>query len=797
MKVDKYRVLGELIEKIQRQFVIPVYQRNYDWEKNHCKKLYEDIVEAYKRDRFHFIGSIVYVDQGEENKIQKCLIIDGQQRITTIFLLLKAMLDLATDEYLKKELSDILFNVDKYNNLSLDEQTKIKLKPIKSDNDQFLLLMKNDFFEMDKSSSIYINYSYLKSLLTKSMSSGLSIKDVLYGLKMLNSAVIMLDPKEDEPQVVFESINSTGLELSLADLIRNYILMTDKDQDRLFEDYWVKIEKNVGTSKMPIFITDYLQFSCKEMVFNLNAYTIFKNNFISKNYTNETMLQELLHYSEYYSAFLYGNRKYSYNVNKVLAGLRSIDQTTIYQFMFHVFDDYENKIINEETLEKGINFYFNYLLRRIICGVGSNSLRGLYKTLYNRIFLNKNNLFDYYDAILQFFYQLNTKDSIPSDSQFKDSLINLDLYTKKNVCKYVLKSIENSDNSGQETKEIIDVKSFSIEHIMPQTLNDEWKKELGANYEKIHEKYLHNLGNLTLTGYNTELGQKSFAEKKQLIEEKSHIVVLNKDVLKQTDWNDETIRKRADRLSGILLKIFAIDKPLKDIKFINNLERTYSLSEDFDLSGTKPSYFILMGIRINVKSYSEMLSKIITTLYDLDNSLLEALAKDNYKLPNATRTYITNNQSLLRKPTEIEESGIYFENNLNSNNIITFLKNLFELYELDYSELLFSVNNDNEDTENIKVGKLSEIIFDYLSKNNLLKQEEINHLMDKDYSKLTFKTYYPVLALNREDNRGNSEKLRYKKEPYIFNDKKYYLTNEWFDENKQYLINWARKFMAI
>ena len=691
MKVDKYRVLGELIEKNQRQFVIPVYQRNYDWEKSHCKKLYEDIVEAYKRDRFHFIGSIVYVDQGEENKIQKCLIIDGQQRITTIFLLLKAMLDLATDEYLRNELSDILFNVDKYNNLSLDEQTKIKLKPIKSDNDQFLLLMKNDFPEMDKSSSIYINYSYLKSLLAKSISSGLSIKDVLYGLKMLNSAVIMLDPKEDEPQVVFESINSTGLELSLADLIRNYILMTDNDQDRLFEEYWIKIEKNVGTEKMPLFIIDYLQFSCKETVSNKNAYDVFKNNFRLKQYTNEILLQTLLHYSEFYKAFLHGSEKYSYNVNKCLAGFRAIDQTTIYQFLFHVFDDYDKNIINEGTLEKVLSFFFNYLLRRIICGVGSNSLRGLYKTLYNRIFYNKENLLNYYDAVLQFFHQLNTKDSILSDSQFKDALMNLDLYAKKNVCKYVLKSIENSDNSGHENKETIDVKSLSIEHIMPQKLNEIWKNELGSNFEKIHEKYLHNLGNLTLTGYNTELGQKSFKEKKDLISQNSHVIVLNKDVLNQEKWNDETIRKRADRLSTILLQLFPIDKPLEDIKFIDNGESKYSMNDDFDASGTKPAYFVFLGTKINVRSYADMLIKFMDMLYDLDNTTLNKLANENYKIPNATKVYITNDSSILRKSAELQETGIYFETNLSANNIITFVKNLLDIYELDFAELILSI----------------------------------------------------------------------------------------------------------
>lgn len=172
-----------------------------------------------------------------------------------------------------------------------------------------------------------------------------------------------MDPNEDEPQVVFESINSTGLELSLADLVRNFILMTDKDQERLFETYWIKIEANVGTKKMPSFITDFLQFSCKETVTTQNAYSVFKNYFKTSCSTNENLLKTLLKYSEYYKTFLYcNNSKYSKIVNKKLAGLRTLDQGTIYQFLFHIFRDFDDEILNAAELEKVITFFFNYLL---------------------------------------------------------------------------------------------------------------------------------------------------------------------------------------------------------------------------------------------------------------------------------------------------------------------------------------------------------------------------------------------------------------------------------------------------
>lgn len=692
MKVDKYKVIGDLIEINKRQFVIPVYQRNYDWEKSNCKKLFEDILDAFRYDRFHFVGSIVYVDQGEENKIYRYLIIDGQQRITTLFLLLKALLDLSTDENTKKELEDLLFNEDKYNDLTLTDQTKVKLKPIQSDNDQFVLLMKNDINSIDTNSNIFINYNYLKKLIQKEIDKGNSIKDILSGLKKLTSAVIILDPREDDPQVVFESINSTGLDLSLADLIRNFILMTDKKQEELFENYWIKIEKNVTQAKMTAFITDYLQFACREKVSSQNAYEIFKSHFRANGFTNEELLRELLQYSEYYKVFYGGyTDKYSDVVLSKLEGFRALDQATIYSFLFHVFDDFNAGIITNVDLEKVLTFFLNYLVRRIVCGVGSNSLKGLYKTLYNRLFSDKEKLNNYYETIIQFFVQLNTKDAIPSDSMFKDALINNDLYNKKNVCKYLLKSIEEYTVDGSINKEKLDVSSFSIEHIMPQKLTEYWIDLLGEQYEKVYEKYLHNLGNLTLTGYNSELGNKTFDLKKQcMVDKNSHIVVLNKDVLNQSTWNEGTMKARSERLSSILLKMFYIEKPATYEKIIESKEKKLSIGDNFDATGTKPKMCILCGDSLSVASYADMLSKVIETLYDLDNDIMSDLAINNYAMPGASRVYITKERGLLRRSVEIYESGIYFEANLSANNIISFIKALLDCYDLDYTDLVIS-----------------------------------------------------------------------------------------------------------
>lgn len=690
MKVEKYRVLGELLEVNKKQFIIPVYQRNYDWKRENCKKLFDDVVAAFEKDKFHFLGSIVFVALGEENKINKYLIIDGQQRITTLFLLLKAMHDAADTQNDREKLHDILFNEDRYGELDLTEQTKVKLKPIKSDNNQFLSLMNDEISAMDKKSGIYVNYLYFKGLVQKTVARGISVRDILAGIGKLISAVITLEP-EDDPQGVFESINSTGVSLSLADKIRNYVLMTDGDRERLYDKYWLKTENNVTTEKTEAFITDYLTFACKENVTEANAYSAFKNLFVAKCYTNEKMLAELLHYSEFYKAFLFGDDRYSAIVNKRLMGLRALDQGTIYPFLFRVFDDLQSGKITEKTAERVLTFFLDYLLRRIVCGVPSNSLRGLFKTLYNRIF-DDTEIADYYDAIVLFFMQLNTNNAVPTDSALKDALMNADLYNKKKVCKYILKAIEHMTNDGTESKEPIDISNLTIEHIMPQALTEQWKSELGADYARVHEKYLHNLGNLSLTGYNSELGQKPFKEKKQMIADKnSHIVVLNKDVLSAEVWNEQAMIARADRLSGIVIKLFPIEKPVGDYETVGSRVRRLSIGENFDATGTKPLSFVFAENNVLVGSYAELLSKAMILFYEYDGGVMEQLATADYKMPNAVRTYITNDPSLLRRAEEIGDSGIFYENNLSANNITAFLRCLIEEFGLDGDDFVICV----------------------------------------------------------------------------------------------------------
>ena len=256
MQPYKVWFFSDLIEKNKRVFKVPVYQRNYDWTNIECEKLYQDIMLASERDHKHFTGTIVYIVGLNGSTLNEVLIIDGQQRLTTMYILLKALYDAAkssTSIRIEREIEEVMFN------RNCDEKYKIKLKPVKSDNEQLLLLIKDKHDDMDRSSNIYKNYITFKNLIEHTLSSGKELNDILDGIKKLEMVEIVLDKSQgDEPQKIFESINSTGLDLSLADKIRNFLLMDDINQDELYENYWSVIEKNVGYRNLKDFAINFL-----------------------------------------------------------------------------------------------------------------------------------------------------------------------------------------------------------------------------------------------------------------------------------------------------------------------------------------------------------------------------------------------------------------------------------------------------------------------------------------------------------------------------------------------------------
>ncbi|MBE6824743.1 MAG: DUF262 domain-containing protein [Ruminococcaceae bacterium] len=689
MKIDKGSFINDFIDKNLRQYSIPVYQRNYEWSSEQCEKLFEDILQAHKLDRYHFTGSVVYSLLKTENKIDYYVIIDGQQRLTTIYILIKALIDVAETEGEKDELASVLFNVDKFKKYNIDDSSKLKLKPIKSDNKQLMLLMSNEVNKMDKSSGIYKNYDLFcrlaKDALEKDES--LTIEKIYDGIEHLTCATIKLEDEEKgKEQEIFERINSTGVPLNLADKIRNFVLMTDVDQDRLYENYWLVIEQMLGNEHLSNFFLDYLNFKIDGFTREKEAYDNFKLLFKNNNYTNEAMLSELLHYATLYHIFLNGDESLSKDINNALDGLRKLKQSTVYLFLFNVFDDYKNGVIGNQELSDVLHLLLNYSIRRLICEIGSNSLRGLYKTLYSRVFNRNENKNHYYDAIISFLSQLTSKDAIPSDEMFSLALQERNLYRKHALCKYLLIAIEN------QGKEKIDTTSLSIEHIMPQNknLSKVWQTMLGESWEHIHDKYLHTLGNLTLTGYNSELGDKPFDVKKDLLENPetpTHITVLYSDVLNKGEWNEKTIKERASRLTKVILKLFPIKEATEIIDFSDPRYKEYKATDPRNATYKYVNYYELLGEKVTIDSFAAMVRSVSAKLYDYDSSIIKNMAKINETFGGWTIPAFSYDIEKVKGDHELKKgTGIYISTGYSAYDCICFIRALLKKYDLDLEE---------------------------------------------------------------------------------------------------------------
>lgn len=686
MKIESGRMLNDYIEPNKKQYCIPVFQRDYAWTEEQCTKLFEDIVMAYKKDRPHFCGSFVYAPLGSKKHIDSYIIIDGQQRFTTLYILIKALADSADDDRDKETLQRYLYNEDKFGRYGLDEKSKLKLKPVQTDNDQLLLLMSGKIEQMDKSRRgiIYHNYMLFMQLIKSFLeeSSANSVLMINDGIEKLICADIRLDT-DDNAQEIFERINSTGIKLGLADLIRNYILMTDTDQERLYEEYWLTVQNLLPDKLLDNFFIDYLNMKSDGFVKESEAYKSFKQVYVEGKYDNEKMLQEILHYAKQYYVFCYGSSDFGTEVNKALAGLRKLKQTTVYLFLFRVFDDYENGIINKNELARVLKMLLSYSIRRLVCEIGSNTLRGLYKTLYGRVFEQKENKNTYYDSLVSFFLQQTSKNTVPSDNEFMTALQEKNLYSKNALCKYLLCAIEN------QGKETLDTENLSIEHIMPQNknLSMSWQKMLGENWQSVHEKYLHTLGNLTLTGYNSELGDKPFEKKKDKLEETiTHIAVLYSDVKDKSEWNSVNMEKRAKRLAEIILKLFPIEQPKTKIEFTDPHYKLYTLANPDDATYKTVNYFEFLGERVNVSSFAEMVRSIAQILYDMDNSIIDDMAKKHEPLLEWTTPAFSYEEDGVRNPFKLRNCNIYISTGYSASACIFFIRGLMKKYEFDISE---------------------------------------------------------------------------------------------------------------
>lgn len=538
-----------------KQFIVPIYQRKYSWTKQQCKQLWNDIVRAGKDYSIegHFAGSIVYIGKGvyQSTAVPQLLVIDGQQRLTTLTLLLIALRKVigeseGTCDVTKKKITNrYLVNNDE------DDDLYNKLILTEGDKDTLLDLISEIPLPNEHSKRIYENYQFF----LEKISDGKIELNLLYkGISKLMIVDISLEKDKDDPQLIFESLNSTGLDLSQADLIRNYVLMKlePKEQAGLYTNYWQPMEKSFGSlndsSLFDRFMRDYLTVKTGRISNIKNVYSDFKK-FVrdQKEKTIQQVVEDIYLYSKYFVKLAFQTDD-AQDIDEVLLDINALKVDVSYPFLMEVYNDYKERRLTKYEFIEVLRTVESYVFRRAICGVPTNSLNKTFSTMAGEI--NKDH---YLESIHATFLLKDTYKRFPDDEEFMRELTVKDVYNFRNR-NYLLRKLENQDR-----KEIVNIESYTIEHIMPQNknLSSQWKEDLGEDWEEIQKNLLHTLGNLTLTRYNSELSDRPFKEKAQLKGGfKDSPLRLNRNLAELEVWNEEEIIKRGQFLAEQALHIW-------------------------------------------------------------------------------------------------------------------------------------------------------------------------------------------------------------------------------------------------
>lgn len=548
-----------------RQFIVPIFQRNYSWQKSQYEQLWFDILRAskFKEKQNHFIGSIVYIDMGTPaGRPQQLLLIDGQQRLTTISILLCAIKD-----YVQKfNLETKLINLAKIKNQFLynsDEiyEDRYKLLLNVQDKETYIKLIDNTIFTVNKPVINIIKcYEFFYERIEDFIKQYGQIDEIYAGIFKLSLVSISLDKDSDNPQMIFESMNSTGKDLSQTDLLRNYLLMdlTPEKQTRLYKTYWKPMEELFGediykndVNKFDYFIRDFLTLKsdtghiCKIN----NVYENFKRYYLDNNCEKFAVLKDLFTYAKYYACIdlLQENDD---ELKLYWQEFKKLDSHVVYPFLLKLYDDYSCQILIKEDFKKILQVVISYLWRRAICEIPTNSLSKTFATLYQAV--DKD---DYVNSIIKAFVFKSSYKRFSSDYEVREKLQTKDIYHFR-LRKYLLEALENYYH-----KEPIDLNTanYTIEHIMPQNIehNLSWQQMLGENWQEVHSLYLHTLGNLTITGYNAEMSNKSFGEKVNGESGFKHShLKLNESIVQCDVWNKKAIQRRTNILTDIILKIW-------------------------------------------------------------------------------------------------------------------------------------------------------------------------------------------------------------------------------------------------
>jgi len=661
-------ISGEII------LVIPVYQRNYDWKTANCEQLFDDIVRIIETGKPHFIGTFVYQYKPTLKAPQEYVIIDGQQRITSIILFAKALYDLTDDEELKTDIKAKFLKHTTGRAL----KNKCRLQPTDYDRQTFEKLMtdtfdENNFTPQEKNSVLYRNYLFFREKISASNQMN---EDLCDAINQLNVVSILL--QDENPQEIFESLNSTGLDLTKADLIRNFLLMPLEydEQERLYKNYWLEIENllrpsgNVENFLIQYLITkrksDSVTETKKQRLSTRNLYVVFKD-FFSKNFCNvEPCLKNLYRYAKFFRRFIFNDDTKIENLSaldkKFYELVHLLDANNAPIILMYLLDRYEQNHFDEATFINFIDALVSLVFRAKVCkhnGINPQFAGNVLARLDKENFLDEK---IFWRAIT---FGKGTY-AFPGDKDFQVALVTNNLYEtiKPALCKYLLYSLERAARA----KELPAYSEATVEHIMPQKLNNGWKDYLRERNDlSAHEMFLHTLGNLTLTAYNSELGNADFDVKKKIYEQSNFSYTRN--LTKYDEWTSKQIQSRAKRLAEAATKIWTLPEEFNSRSI--NLGDSFNLDSDFGVfTGEKPAALFISGTEIKVSGWVNILREIVRQLYTLD--------KDTFRQAAATRKNLFSTEP---NNFKLDENFYMDTKNIDTKSCLRIAKSLAEKFD--------------------------------------------------------------------------------------------------------------------
>lgn len=635
--------LQEIIEG-SKQYIIPMFQRTYSWDTKQWLTLWDDLMELVDEEQQyenHFIGSIVSIPvNANPTGVQQFVVIDGQQRLTTLLVLLSVIRDKAEEDGFSELAAEI--NETMLVNRFKKGEEYFKLLPTQVDKDVFKRIIKNEITDIDQNSGLVKCYNYFKNKLNDLTIDVEQLKNgVLHNLSLVS---IVLSP-DDNPYLVFESLNAKGQPLTEADLIRNYLFMRiePSEQEEMYQGYWLPMQTNLGNS-----LTEFI----RHFLMGINLHVKQKDVYVKLKQQADKAnvieyLKELAVFATYYDKLLHPEKEANEKIRYYLNRIQQFEARTAFPFLLYVYRDYDTKKYSLEQFVEILSIIDNFIVRRYVCNIESKPLNKMFGSLYNQL-----KPFSEADSIqeLKAFLQVR---GYPKDTEVLHELKNSPLYgtgDKREKCKFILRVLEETYGH----KERVALLDATLEHIMPQTLTETWENELGSDFEDVHEKYLHVIGNLTLTGYNSELSNEPFTTKKKYYVKSNF--ELNKELVKYTKWDEQAINDRTEKL----YEKFILAWPYFGLASV----------KDNDVTGSSPRLLFIEDETIKVKVWREVLEH--TVMYIYKHKL------DYYQELLQTRSLLISIEKNpeMRSPKQLP-NGHYIEANFSAKSIYTMCKKLF------------------------------------------------------------------------------------------------------------------------